>query len=256
MSVRIGVTGATGRMGREVIGLAVDRPDVSVVLAVSRDPDGEAVDGVEVSPAEDLEALVEDREPHVLVDFTAPEATEEYATLAGDRGVAFVSGTTGLDASQEGTLDEAAESVPVLHASNFSRGIATLRAAVADAVAELPAYDVEVIETHHRGKRDAPSGTASDLVDAVEEARDGRTGDRVHGRSGHAPRSEGEVGVHSVRAGAVTGEHVVVLAGNDEQLRLEHRAGDRRTFAAGALDAAEWLTDRDPGRYDLGEVGR
>jgi len=273
VSVRLAVTGATGRMGREVVELADERPGVDVVVAVNRDPDVEEFRGVPIEPADRFESLLEAEEPHALVDFTGPASTAEYARVAARQGVAFVSGTTGLEAAHETALEDASDSVPVLHAANFSRGIKALRAAVESVVADLPAYDVELVETHHSGKRDAPSGTAGDLLAAVDRARgvgsngsegdEDRSGDddsnrvrRVHGREGIAPRQDGEVGVHAVRAGDVTGGHVVVVAGNDEQVRLEHRAGDRRAFAAGAVDAADWVTDRDPGRYDLREVGR
>lgn len=242
-------------MGREVLAAATDREGIEVVLAVNRDPSVDRVEGVAVEPAEDLADSLEAREPHVLVDFTGPGSVAEYARACAESGVGFVSGSTGLGDDDEAAMDESAGVVPVLHASNFSRGIAALRDAVADAAAALPAYDVEVVETHHAGKRDAPSGTANDLLDAVDEARDERA-ERVHGREGEAPRSDGEVGVHAVRAGTVTGEHVVVLAGNDEQVRLEHRAGARSAFAQGALDAAEWVADRDPGRYAFAEVIR
>jgi 4-hydroxy-tetrahydrodipicolinate reductase len=261
-------------MGREVVELADERSDVEVVAAVNRDPDVNAIRETPVQSADRFESLLETEEPHVVVDFTGPESTTEHARAAARQGVAFVSGTTGLEPAHEAALEATSDSVPVLHAANFSRGIAALREAVESVVADLPAYDVELIETHHDGKRDAPSGTAGDLLAAADRARGGAdgsddTGDssgidgedssrgrRVHGREGVAPRRDGEVGVHAVRAGDVTGEHVVVVAGNDEQVRLEHRAGDRRAFAAGAIDAADWVADRDPGRYELREVGR
>lgn len=246
-------------MGGEVVGLARDREDVTVVGAVNRDPGTDAVHGVRVRPATEFAAVLRTDDPDVVVDFTGPESTAAYAATAAEHGVAFVTGTTGLADEHDTALDRAAATVPVLHAANFSRGIEALRSAVSAVVADLPEYDVELIETHHAGKRDAPSGTAGDLIEAVDAARDGASDDgsrRVHGRSGLAPRTDGEIGVHAVRAGNITGEHVIVLAGNHEQVRLEHRAGDRSAFAAGALDAAEWVVGRDPGRYDLAEVSR
>ena len=141
----------------------------------------------------------------------------------------------------------------MLKASNFARGVQALLRVVEAGVEALPDYDVELTETHHSGKRDAPSGTAKTLLSAVDEAR-GEALDRTHGREGEHRRAESEVGVHVRRAGTVRGEHELLLAGNDEALTLSHRAESRRVFAAGAVDAAEWLAGRDPGWYEFGDV--
>ncbi|AFK18824.1 4-hydroxy-tetrahydrodipicolinate reductase [Haloferax mediterranei ATCC 33500] len=251
MTVTVGVTGATGRMGEEVLAAAADRDDLDVAFAVSRSP-GAEVEGVTVEDAADLPDLLAENRPDVLVDFTGPSACIEVATACAEAGVAFVSGTTGLSEGGFDALREAAEEVPVLYASNFSRGIAALRRAVREAVPALDGYDIELTETHHNAKRDAPSGTALTLLEDIDEAR----GDspRVHGREGEAPRSEEEIGVHARRAGDIAGEHEVLLAGNHESLLLTHRAGSRGVFAAGALDAAAWVSDRDAGWYDFTEV--
>jgi 4-hydroxy-tetrahydrodipicolinate reductase len=251
---RIVVTGATGRMGEELLDAAGDRTDVLVVAAVSRTPGSVTA---EAAVGTHLDATLAD-EDHVdaVVDFTAPETTAEYAEIAADHGVAFVTGTTGLeghDADPLEALDDASESVPVLHASNFSRGIAALRGAVREAAASLPGYDVEVTETHHNGKRDAPSGTALTLVEDIEAERSDLT-ERQHGREGEQPRDDEEIGVHARRAGDVTGEHEVLFAGNRETLSLSHSAGDRGVFAEGALDAAVAIAGRDHGRYAFAEL--
>jgi 4-hydroxy-tetrahydrodipicolinate reductase len=250
--VRVAVTGATGRMGQEVLAAASEREDVGVVLAVSRSAPGTTVEGVAVEPADDLGDLLVEREPAVLVDFTAPESSAEYVAAAAAAGVSAVVGTTGFDDVQRERLRAASEDTPVLVASNFARGVQGLLDAVREAVVALPDYDVEVTETHHDGKRDAPSGTARTVVEAVEGERGPL--EHVHGREGEAPRSEGEVGVHARRAGDVTGEHEVLLAGNHEELRLTHRAGSRGVFAEGALDAAVWLAGRGAGWYDFEAV--
>ena len=251
---RIVVTGASGRMGEAVVDAAGDRTDVLVVAAVSRTPGSVTA---EAAVGTHLDATLSDEDDtDAVVDFTAPDATAEYAQIAADHDVAFVTGTTGLeghDADPLGALDAAAESVPVLHASNFSRGIAALRGAVREAAASLPGYDVEVTETHHNGKRDAPSGTALTLVEDVEAERPDLT-ERQHGREGEQPRDDDEIGVHARRAGDVTGEHEVLFAGNRETLSLSHTAGDRGVFAEGALDAAAALADREPGRYAFAEL--
>ncbi|MFW5948169.1 MAG: 4-hydroxy-tetrahydrodipicolinate reductase, partial [Halolamina sp.] len=157
---RVVVTGATGRMSGELLDVAADREDVVVVAAVSRTRGSVTA---ETTVGTNLDATLADEDDvDAVVDFTAPEATAEYADIAATHGVAFVTGTTGLsghDADPLGTLDAAGESIPVLHASNFSRGIAALRGAIREAASALPGYDVEVTETHHNDKRDAPSGT-------------------------------------------------------------------------------------------------
>jgi 4-hydroxy-tetrahydrodipicolinate reductase len=261
-SLRLAVTGASGRMGQAVLETASDRADFSVVLAVDRDPTIETIAGVPVDPAADLPGLLDERTPQVLVDFTGPDSAIEYAERCADSGVAFVTGTTGFDDAGFERLREASERIPLLHASNFSRGIEALSGALGELLRAVPEYDVEVTETHHNRKRDAPSGTARTLLDRIEASREsqGAAGasegmdERTYGREGTQPREEGEIGVHVRRAGDVRGEHEVLLAGNDEVLTLTHRAESRAVFAAGALDAAQWVAGREPGRYEFGEV--
>ena len=243
--MRIGVTGATGRMGREVLEEAAER-GVEVAFATTRDP------GSDLDPASEFASLVETENPDAVVDFTVPEASVEYVTACAAAGVPIVVGTTGFDDDQLDALRDAGSDAPVLLGANFSRGIQALLDVVEQAVGSLPEYDVEVTETHHNGKRDAPSGTANVLLDRIEDERG--ESERVHGRVGDQPREAGEIGVHARRAGDVTGEHEALLAGNGEVLELTHRAGDRSVFAAGALDAAAWLADQPAEFYRFEEV--
>jgi len=254
VTVRLAVTGATGRMGRELIAEAADRDDAEVALAVNRDPAVEAVDGVPVEAAADFADLLAEREPSVVVDFTGPESSVAYVEAAAEAGVPAVVGTTGFSDGQLDALRAASEETPVLKAANFARGVQALLDVVGDAVANLPGYDVELVETHHNGKRDAPSGTAKSILREIEDARGVDDDRRVHGREGEAPREDGEIGVHALRAGDVTGEHEVLVAGNHEAVRLTHRAESRGVFAAGAVDAAVWLSQRESGWYDFGDV--
>lgn len=252
MTVRLGITGGTGRMGREVIAAATGREDCEIVFAVNRDPDGETVDGVDIEPAAEFDSLVADREPTVVIDFTGPESAVEYAEVCADAGVAYVTGTTGFDEDGLEALEAASEDVPVLHAPNFARGVQALVNVVGEAVQNLPGYDVELVEAHHNGKRDAPSGTANRLLEEIEA--NGEFTERTHGREGDAPREAGEIGVHALRAGDITGEHEIILAGNHEEVRLTHRAEDRGVFAAGAVDAAVWIAGQKAGSYDFADV--
>jgi len=248
--MRVGVTGATGRMGREVIA-AAERRDWAVVPAVSRTTG--TVDGTDVADEERFAALLPEHDPDVVVDFTVPEATVRYATACADAGVPLVTGTTGFDEEHTTELERASDEVAVLKAANFAKGVQVLRRVVREAAAALPGYEAELTETHHSGKRDAPSGTAKTILDEVDSAREAAL-ERVHGREGIDPRETGEVGVHVRRAGDVRGEHELVLAGGDEVLTLTHRAESRGVFVAGALDAAAWLADRPAGRYEFAEV--
>lgn len=267
--VRLAVTGATGRMGRAVLDAATGRSDFAVVLAVNRDPATREVGNVPIEAAADPSDVLTERVPDVLVDFTGPKSAVEYASACADTETAFVTGTTGFDDTHRSRLREASESIPLLHATNFSRGIQALLRAVEGVVGTVPDYDVELTETHHNRKRDAPSGTADTILDRIEAARsvdsddgsnanasDAEAAERVYGREGTQPREVSEIGVHVRRAGDIRGEHEVLLAGDDEVLTLAHRAESRGVFAAGALDAAAWLAGREPGLYEFREVLR
>lgn len=252
MTVRVGVTGATGRMGREVLAALANREDCEVAFAVNRDPDADVVEGVPIESATEFDALVAEREPAAVIDFTGPASALEYADDCADADVAFVTGTTGFDDDQYDRLEDASDDVPVLHAPNFARGIQALLNAVGEAIRGLPGYDVELVETHHNAKRDAPSGTANRLLEEIEAS--GEFSGRTHGREGFDPREAGEIGVHVLRAGDVTGEHEIVVADNHEEVRLAHRAEDRGVFAAGAVDAAVWIAGQKAGWYDFADV--
>lgn len=239
------VTGASGRMGRTVLDLAAERGVKTI--AVSR---SEAADAA--CHPEDLPSVLSEQSADALVDFTVPAASIEFLEACIDTGTPAVIGTTGFEATELARIDRASERIPVLRAANFARGVQALLALVREAGDSLPGYDVELTETHHNGKLDAPSGTATTLLDAIEETTDAT--ERVHGREGIQPRNDGEIGVHVRRAGSIRGEHEIVFAGNDEVLTLTHRAESRRVFAAGALDAAAWLHGQDPGQYTFSEV--
>jgi 4-hydroxy-tetrahydrodipicolinate reductase len=246
---RVVVSGATGQTGGAVVAAGRERGDVEVVAGLASTT-AEA-SGVQVHPSTDAERVLREVDADAVVDFSVPEATAAVADAATAVGVPLVTGTTGLDDEHEKALDRAAGAVPVLTAPNFSRGVQALLAAVGEAVGALPGYDVELVETHHNRKVDAPSGTAGAIVEAVQEQRDVEP---VYGREGHAPRADDEIGVFACRAGDVRGEHELLLAGNDEVLTLTHRAESRGVFAAGALDAAVWLDGRSPGRYEFADV--
>ncbi len=245
--MKLAVIGATGRTGREIVAEATDRGHDVIGIASE---DG-TVGDVPVRPAGELPSTLE--EVDAVIDFSVPEAAREHVATAAEAGVPYVVGTTGFDEAGIEAMETASETIPVLKASNFARGVQTLLRLVEAGVEALPEYDIELTETHHSGKRDAPSGTANTILDVVDDARE-EVLDRTHGRHGEHRREDSEVGVHVRRAGTVRGEHELMLAGNDEILTIAHRAESRRVFAAGAVDAAEWLADREPGRYEFGDV--
>lgn len=260
MSVRLAVLGATGRMGQCVADLA--GLDVELVGGVAsrglRDTEAGMIGYPRVVAPEDAREVVEAAD--VVLDVASPAA---LAALLGRceealRSRALVSGTTGLGEAEERALERLAADAPVVRAANFAVGVALLRKVARELAAALaPAeWDVEVCETHHRGKEDAPSGTALALGRAVAEGRGADLAAlRTDGRSGRVgARPEGQIGFHALRGGTVAGEHSVSFLGPHERIELTHRAGDRALFARGALRACAWAAGRPPGLYDMDDV--
>lgn len=258
--MRLAICGASGRMGQSVARLAAAEGMQVVGAIVSR---GSASLGRDVGDVVGIGTLgvVMSDDPasallgaDVVIDFSRAEALPRLLQLAMRARVPVVSGTTRLDATCERLLDEAARAIPVLWAPNTSVGIQVLAKLAAEAVRQLgPSFDLEIVETHHKAKVDAPSGTASMLAGVVREARgDGRL---VAGRDGNAgPRRDDEIGMHAVRGGDVIGDHTIHLLGPGERLELTHRATSRDLFARGALRAACFLARKPPGRYTMADV--
>ncbi len=238
---RLLINGADGRMGRALRALLEEDPRWVLAAALGRSSDWHSA-----PPAD------------VVIDFSVPTGFD--AALAHCRATrsALVSGTTGLQQGQLAALRDAAREIPVLHAANFSLGIAVLMQAVELAAAALPRWDLEILEAHHARKVDAPSGTALALGRAAAHAR-GQRFDTVavlsrEGQVGARPR--GAIGFSALRAGDIVGEHTVLLASAGERIELTHRATDRSIFARGALAAAAWLIGRPAGTYAIADVIR
>lgn len=242
---RVAVVGATGRTGALVAEVAREDERYGYVGGVASEPRDET----DIVGPDDAPALF--GKADVVVDFSAPEATVLAARTARETDTPLVTGTTALDEVAEDGLAQTAENVAVVRSSNFARGVNVFWNLVERAASLLPGADFEVTETHHRGKRDAPSGTALTTVERIEKAVGER--EHAHGREGEAPRGD-EIGVHARRAGDVVGEHEVLVAEGDESLTVTHRASDRRAFAEGALDAAEFALDAEPGKYGMDDV--
>lgn len=259
--MRLALYGATGRMGLAITRLAKEAGDIEIVGAVCSGDDpalgrdigelaGIGTLGVVTSPDAASGLLG----AQVVIDFSIAKAVAPLLDAAKKQKVAVVSGTTNLGDAEKGALDAAAQVIPVLWAPNMSRGIQVLAEVVAHAVKRLGVeFDIEIVETHHRRKVDAPSGTAKRLARAAREARDGLT--EVCGREGDVgPRPDGEMAVLALRGGDVIGDHTVHLFGRGERLELTHRATNRDLFAGGALAAARYLVSRAPGLYEISDV--
>jgi 4-hydroxy-tetrahydrodipicolinate reductase len=257
---RLLISGATGRMGRAVARLAQADAGVELVGGVDRAGSAGSFESAErVVALDDPESRALIAEAEVIIDFSAPAFLRELLETRGDAlaGKALVVGTTGLAEEERWLLDRAAERSAVLVAANFSVGVNLLLLLAERAAAALgEEFDVEIVETHHRRKEDAPSGTALALGEAVARGREVElSAVRRDGRSGRpGARPRGEVGFHALRGGDVIGDHQLHFISDLERIELVHRASDRSLFAAGALRAARWLASREPGRYSMRDV--
>jgi 4-hydroxy-tetrahydrodipicolinate reductase len=255
-ALRVGVHGAAGHMGRLVVCAVLDASDLALGVATERaehprigeDAGLIAGRGVCGCPLSVLDPRVAER-VDVIIDFSLPEGT--CALLEALPGVPLVTGTTGLDARVQAALARHARGAPVIAAPNFSRGVAFLARIAKEAAAALPDWDVEIVETHHRRKRDAPSGTALKLARAVAAGRGQPFEDQaLFGRFGETgERPPGQIGIHALRGGDVVGEHTIRLFGAGEVLELGHTATSRVAFATGALEAARRVVTLEPGLH-------
>jgi 4-hydroxy-tetrahydrodipicolinate reductase len=253
---KVAAIGAAGRMGSGICRAALETEGIELVGGTVRAgaPElgsdlgelcGTGKTGVDVTedPPESAE---------VLVEFTTPEASVEHLSYQRPH----VIGTTGLSAGQLARVEEASRSVPIVRAPNMSVGVNLLREVVREISAKLGQdYDIEVVEAHHNNKKDAPSGTALFLARAAAEGREQDLEEvAVYGREGLAPRQRGEIGIHALRGGAVVGEHRLVFYSGGEEVEVVHRALSRRTFADGALRAARFAANAQPGLYSMADV--
>ena len=256
MTIPIAVSGALGRMGRAGVRLAKETDDLQVVAAWEHEdhlsmgaPHPDDPRTVVGPPG------IWSRPPRVVVDFSTPAGAEKALSVARDEGMAFISGTTGLDAAFHETVKQAARDIPVLVAPNMSTGVYVLRRlaeTLLDVLGDDPDFDLELTEIHHGRKNDAPSGTALQLLEAIQSRGARRTG---HGREGTpGPRQPDEVGCHALRGGDVVGEHTLYAFGQGERVELTHRATNRDIFARGALRAARWCFERPAGIYAMDDL--
>jgi len=258
--ISLAVAGAAGRMGQRVVALAA--ADARFDLAAAFDCISSGQLGKDAGECAGIGrcgvpiAGQSDAAFDVLIDFSTAAATLEWVQLCLARQRAIVIGATGHSAAQSTEIDAAAHRIALLKSANMSVGVNMLLGIVEQLAAGLGVdYDVEIIETHHRFKLDAPSGTALALKDAVLRGRRGAPADVVFGREGPSPpRPPGQIGIHAVRAGDVVGEHDVRFSTVGESVTVRHVAHSRDTFARGALEAAAWIAGKPAGRYSMADV--
>jgi 4-hydroxy-tetrahydrodipicolinate reductase len=260
--ILLGIAGAAGRMGRRLIALAAEQPDVFTLTTAIDAPncpdlgkDAGTLAGAAPAGVALTATLVGN--PQIIVDFSAPVATRVLLRQCMERRIAILIGTTGLTADDHTLIDLAAQTIPVLQATNTSLGVNVMLSIAAQIARQLgPAYDIEIVEAHHNQKKDAPSGTALSLAESICKAtgRDMQN-DLVLGRAGaDAKRKPGTIGMHAVRMGDVVGEHTVYYATGGERIELKHIATTRDTLARGALRGAQFLAQARPGRYTMANV--
>lgn len=258
--VRVTIFGAAGRMGRRLVALTAEDPMLELAGAVVSEGHGDAGRSVgAVCGMPTLESVVFEESlgagGDVVIDFSSPQGTRRALADCQRLGLPLVIGTTGLLGEDHEEIDRAAKSIAVLQAPNMSLGVNLLLGLVGRVAQQLKGYDIEIAEAHHRFKKDAPSGTAMGIVEAICKAtgRDVKR-DVVFGRWGECPRQPGQIGVHALRMGDVVGEHTVTFAELGERFELRHTATDRDIFARGALRAAKWLVGQAAGRYTMADV--
>lgn len=238
---RIIINGSKGRMGQALLTCARQHVGLEVVA------------GIDVG--DDLAGILPGAD--AVIDFTHHDATPAVAALCAAQGKALVIGTTGHNETEKAAIRSAAGTIPMVWASNYSTGVNTLFWLTRKAAEILgPSFDLEVMETHHRLKKDAPSGTATTLLEILGEVRKVQLDEALrHGRQGIVgQRTSSEIGIHAIRGGDVVGDHTVLFADVGERVELTHKASSRDTFANGALRAAAWVVGRPPGVYDMQDV--
>jgi 4-hydroxy-tetrahydrodipicolinate reductase len=258
--INLAITGAAGRMGMRLVALGSQSDDLRIVAAMERaESPTQGRDAGEVAGVGPIGVPITtdvQGSPQVLIDFTAPAAMRQWLKTCRERQMAMVIGTTGLGDADHAAIDAAAKDIPVLQAPNMSLGVNLLFKIAAEVAKKLgDDYDIEIVEGHHRFKKDAPSGTAAGLAAAILSAT-GKTQDAlVYGRHGDdVTRRKGDIGMHSLRIGDEVGRHTAYFAALGERLELTHVATSRDTFVRGALAAARWLAAQKPGRFSMADV--
>ncbi|MHC1625580.1 MAG: 4-hydroxy-tetrahydrodipicolinate reductase [Methermicoccaceae archaeon] len=249
--LKVAISGVMGRMGSLIAKLVTDADDMELVLPLDVVGVGELVGTVPVEDGKRIVSALETHDVDVLIDFTMPAATITSAKAAAKKGVALVIGTTGFTEKELERLKESVgELTPCILSPNFSIGVNAFIRIAGEAAKLLGGYDIEIIEAHHRLKKDAPSGTAKKILDDLMEISEIQRA--VYGREGVSPR-ENEIGVHAIRGGDIVGDHTVLFAGDGDRIEIKHQAHSRLTFAKGAIEATRWIVKQKPGMHTMNE---
>jgi 4-hydroxy-tetrahydrodipicolinate reductase len=250
--VKVGVFGASGRVGKLLLENLKEASDISLSSVFVRNNLDFAIDP-SVLVTSDMKSFLNASD--VIIDFSLPEACEELLEAAVTTPRALVIGTTGLNTHQLNLLKNASEIMPVLYATNMSLGVALLNKLVAEASAALAGFDIEIVEMHHKHKKDAPSGTALTLAESAATARGLNLDNvRISGRDGNiGERTKDEISVMALRGGDIVGRHTVGFYNDGEFIELNHTATSRSTFSKGALRAAQWLVTQEKGLYSIAD---
>ena len=238
---KIIINGSKGRMGQALLGCAAKMPDVEIVGAIDQ--------------GDDLATII--AKCDAVIEFSFHNATLGVARLCAQHKKALVVGTTGHSDEDKAEIRKLKAEIPMVIATNYSTGVNTLFWLTRKAAEILgPGFDLEVVEMHHRLKKDAPSGTATTLLEILGDVRKLQFEEALrHGRKGIVgERTSSEIGIHAIRGGDVVGDHTVIFAANGERVELTHKASSRDTFANGALRAATWVVNQKPGLYDMQDV--
>jgi 4-hydroxy-tetrahydrodipicolinate reductase len=253
--MRLAICGAAGRMGQAIIAIA--KEDTNIQISGALEYDGNKVIGTRtpiISSVKDLEKILKDSD--AIIDFTNPESTLKNLEVAVEQKVPVVIGTTGFSEEQKKQIKEASKVIPIVLSPNMSVGVNILFKLVEEVAKKVPDYDIEIVELHHNKKKDSPSGTAAKLAEVAASSIGKDINEvGVYGRhSVNDLRKKDEIGVLSVRAGDIVGDHTIYFAGHGERIELVHRAHSRNTFAAGAVRAAKWIVGKKFGLYDMSNV--
>jgi 4-hydroxy-tetrahydrodipicolinate reductase len=248
--IKVIVCGASGRMGQTIGRMVHEAPDMELVGGINLKP--ATFFGAEIVEARDAEALIKRTKADVLIDFTIASAAVGNVKMAARNNCALIVGTTGITPEQRSEMEKAIDGhIPAVISSNFSIGVSIFLQLVRESAKLLKDYDIEVLEAHHRNKKDAPSGTAKTILQILDEEAGSRK--KMYGREGMTERKN-EIGVHVIRGGDIVGDHKVMYSKNFETIELSHRAYDRSVFASGALVAARWVVAKKPGIYGMNDV--
>ncbi|MCL0033321.1 4-hydroxy-tetrahydrodipicolinate reductase [Thermodesulfovibrionales bacterium] len=258
------VAGATGRMGSRITALLKDYHNLRLVGAIEREGH-EAIDkdigrligigDIDVKLTDSLEEIIDNS--NVIINFTTTSATMRHLKVAAERKKAIVIGTTGFSKEETESIREICREIPIVLAPNMSVGVNLLLKILQDIARVLgDDYDIEIVEAHHRLKKDAPSGTAIKMAEVIADAVNRNLDDvAVYTRKGIiGERAKKEIGIQTIRAGDIVGEHTVLFGGLGERIEITHKASNRDTFARGALKAASWVINQRPGLYDMQDV--